>query len=65
MIISTSYLPAPHEELGGLRTDLDSPDTLVLIFSGLGAAEVELPIKAVQAASPRSPRGVASCTTRR
>jgi hypothetical protein len=54
MIISSSYLPAPHEELSGLRTDLDSPTTLVLIFSGLGAAEMEVPVKAVQAAFPQS-----------
>lgn len=61
MIISSSYLPAPHEGLGGLRTDLDSPESLVLIFSGLGAADMEVPVKAVQAAFGRSV--IVGCST--
>src|SRR4029077_8494887 len=55
------YLPAPHEELSGLRTDLDSPETLVLIFSGLGVPEMEVPVKAIQAAFPQSV--IVGCST--
>jgi hypothetical protein len=61
MISDSVYLPATDQGIAGFRTDLDSPGTLVLLFSGLPAPDMEIPVKTVQAAFSRSV--VVGCST--
>lgn len=61
MIVDSSYLRPAADGLHGLRTDLDSPRTLVLVFSGLGQPQMMVPIKTICAAFPRSV--VVGCST--
>jgi hypothetical protein len=61
MLVDSIYLPPTDAGIAAFRPDLDSPQTLVLIFSGLPAPDMEIPIKTVQAAFPRSV--VVGCST--
>ncbi len=61
MLLETVYLPKGDVQLDRLHTELDSPSTLVLVFSGLSAEEVAGPIKAIRAAFPRSV--ISGCST--
>jgi hypothetical protein len=61
MIIDSTYIPSLDGGLDHLRSDLDSPDTLVLVFSGLTQQQMETPVKAIVATFPQSV--VAGCST--
>ena len=61
MILDTTYVSNPREGLRDLRTDLDSPETLVLVFSGLDRSEMEVPVKSILADFPQAI--VVGCST--
>jgi hypothetical protein len=54
MILDSTYLKPPDAGLIRLRTDLDSPNTLVLVFSGLDEEHMAAPVKLIAEAFPRS-----------
>jgi hypothetical protein len=53
MILDSTYLN-PADGFARLRRDLDSPDTLVLVFSGLDRQHMAVPVKMIAEAFPRS-----------
>jgi hypothetical protein len=61
MILDSGYLHAADDGLGRLRTELDSPDTLVLVFAGLRQQQMEVPIKMIGTAFPRAV--IVGCST--
>jgi hypothetical protein len=54
VLTDCAYLKTADAGIGALRTDLDSPSTLVLIFSGLGIEHMQIPLIAVREAFPSS-----------
>jgi hypothetical protein len=54
MILDSTYLNPPDAGFVRLGTDLDSPDTLVLVFSGLDQLQMAAPVKLIAEAFPRS-----------
>jgi hypothetical protein len=54
MILDSVYLPPGDVNPERLRTDLDSPSTLVLLFSGLSQEVMQAPVALIRAAFPRS-----------
>jgi hypothetical protein len=61
MRVQTHYFPTPELDPAQLATELDSPSTLVLVFSGLAAADVADAVQAVRHAFPQS--AITGCST--
>ncbi|HET9658348.1 MAG TPA: FIST N-terminal domain-containing protein [Kineosporiaceae bacterium] len=61
MRVWTGYIPAAEMGSAGLPADLDSPSTLVLVFSGLPAAEAGNALPVLRRAFPRSV--IVGCST--
>ena len=61
MILHSAYLEHGTDGVDSLPSGLDSPDTLVLVFSGLGCQAVQGTVAAVRAAFPASQ--IMGCST--
>lgn len=61
MRVQTHYFPTPELDPARLASELDSPGTLVLVFSGLAATDVADAVQAVRHAFPRST--ITGCST--